>query len=171
MSTDYRGIDYGLGQTNVDRETGIRYGVINQNGAVLQAWAESSEPWYPDPECECGLPINMDDGKYTCECGEDINPDWAMGGMEPASFVLDDGEYLAECGDSGDIFIMKSPYFTYAQFCSPCAPGACYLENPLETPHNDNRAYCFGHDWFEDDQAPYPVFEVATGKLVDPPKE
>ena len=25
------GIDYGMGQSNVDKETGIRYGVIHQN--------------------------------------------------------------------------------------------------------------------------------------------
>ena len=29
--TDYAGIDYGLGKTNVDKETGIRYAVISQN--------------------------------------------------------------------------------------------------------------------------------------------
>jgi hypothetical protein len=30
------GIDYGMGQTNVNHETGIRYGVISQN-SVMQA--------------------------------------------------------------------------------------------------------------------------------------
>lgn len=37
-----RGIDYGGGQTNIDHETGIRFGVIPAND-VLQAWADSAE--------------------------------------------------------------------------------------------------------------------------------
>jgi hypothetical protein len=40
--TTKRGIDYGNGMTNKDRDTGIRYGVISQND-VLQAWADSSD--------------------------------------------------------------------------------------------------------------------------------
>ena len=37
------------------------------------------------------------------------------------------------------------------------------------TPEDGERAYCFGHDWFEDKAAPYPVYSVATGELVPPP--
>ena len=33
------------------------------------------------------------------------------------------------------------------------------------------RAFCFGHDWFEEGKAPYPVFSVATGKRVRPEKK
>lgn len=64
------------------------------------------------------------------------------------------------------MFILASPYFTHAQFCSPCAPGACYLLSP--TDKTGPKAYCLNHDWFEGDKAPYPVWEVATGKLVKP---
>lgn len=141
-----QGIDYGRGKTNIDLKTGIRFGVIPQN-AVLQVWADSSAPYYGDDD-------------------DDID-DFA----EPSSYIIDDGEYTAECGDSGDIFITKSPYYTYAQFCSPCAPGACHLENPLDEPCENNKAYCFAHDWFDDEKAPYPVYEVKTGKIILPSKK
>lgn len=158
-TTTYAGIDYGFGTTNIDPENGIRYGVIHQND-VLQAWADSSEAEYPCSECE------FEQGDDDCGCCD----------CEPIAFNYDDDGYLASADSMGDIMILKSPYFTFAQFCSPCAPGACHLANPLE--HRDaieggaklknNRAYCFGHDWFEDGVAPYPVYEVATGKPVKP---
>ena len=134
------GIDYGRGQTNIDHKTGIRYGVISQN-EVLQAWCDSSEPYYGE-----------------VEEGEELS-DFA----EPLGFSLDDGEYKASAGESGDIFITLSPYYTLCKFCSPCAPGAGYLMNP----DNDGiKAYCFGHDWFEGGKAPYIVYKVEDNSIV-----
>lgn len=49
---------------------------------------------------------------------------------------------------------------------APCAPGAGYLSNPCP---DGPKTYCFGHDWFENDVAPYPVYRVDTGELVPPP--
>jgi hypothetical protein len=200
------GIDYGMGTTNIDRETGIRYGVISVH-EVTQAWCDSSEADYGEPRCpECGndavdgdsaidndgilddlreegtfTPEEIEDGDrqylgwkilhhacgdYACDScrllfdGEDAYGD------EPLSFTLDDGEYKAEQGSDGDIFIFSSPYYTYAQFCSPCAPGACYLMNPTDT--DGPKAYCFSHDWFDGGKAPYPVYRVSDGTLVEP---
>jgi len=52
--TNYIGIDYGRGETNIDKLTGIRFGVINQ-GEVGQAWFESAEADYGKPTCpKCG---------------------------------------------------------------------------------------------------------------------
>ena len=183
--TDYRGIDYSCGTANRDMETGIRFGVINQND-VGQAWYDASEPYYGEPCCpKCGNDADLSDllaedeikdwerephegedfGCYSCEY---------IFGMESAfpesalSFGFDEEGYKAECGANyGDIFVMKSPYFTYAQFCSPCAPGACHLMNPLKEPNMSNKCYCFGSDWFMDEKAPYPVYSVATGELVE----
>ena len=144
--TNYRGIDYGNGKTNINTDTGIRFGVIPLND-VVQAWADSSQPWYGDtPEEEIG----------------DFD--------EPINWYVDDAEYRAESDDNGDIFIIRAPFFTYAQYCSPCAPGACYLPNPLEEPDARNKCYCFGHDWFDSGVAPYPVYSVATGARVEPEK-
>ena len=58
------GIDYGRGSVNIDKETGIRFGVINQN-ELMQAWSDSSEANYPDPCCpQCGGEIvDYDDEK------------------------------------------------------------------------------------------------------------
>jgi hypothetical protein len=164
--TDYKGIDYSLGidSTNRDPETGIRFGVISQND--VDWWHESSEAIYPEceePECkeaEC------------CECD-----------FEPIGFKFEGDDYKAFGDEVGDIFVEKSKFFTFAQFCSPCAPGACHLNLPLLMTNGDvahantkadisnpseflnNKCYCFGHDMFADD-APYPVYSIETGKLV-----
>ncbi len=172
MEKENVGIDYGRGLTNCDQSTGIRFGVINQN-EVLQAWADSSEANYGDPEeaeCpECKTDFTVPKGtergdEVECViCGEKFTieiPDCS----EPLSFYIDDGEYLAECGDDGDIFITKSPYYTLCQFCSPCAPGAGYLMSPNK---NGIKAYCFGKDFFDDEKAPYPVYNVETGELIE----
>ena len=162
------GIDYGRGMTNRNHESGIRYGVISQN-EVLQVWADSSEAVYGDEgetKCpECGKTHEGTVGTtVTCECGEEFDLELSDC-AEPLSFTYEKDGYKAECSDDGDIFVIVSPYFTYAQFCSPCAPGACYLMSPLDDEPKDNRCYCFGHDWFED-ETPYPVYSVTTGELV-----
>ena len=136
------GIDYGLGQTNIDTKTGIRYGVIHQ-GECLQAWADSSEPYY-GPEDELS------------ELSEN---EWE--GMEPISWYYSgEGIEAEQSFDDGDIFILKSPYYTLCGFCSPCAPGAGYL-----TGNGNVRAYCFGPDWFEG-KPPHDIYRVSDGKLV-----
>jgi hypothetical protein len=162
--TEYRGIDYGLGRSNIG-ENGIRYGVIPLHD-VAQSWCDSSEAIYPEPEKEYD------------EDGEEIEPaDDDMDCVEPIGFRYSaDGYEATQSADDSDIFILKSPFFTVAQFCSPCAPGACHLRNPIEVtddaaPADPNRCYCFGHDWFDEEEAPYPVYEVATGKRVYPDKK
>jgi len=177
-----KGIDYGMGTVNIDKDNNIRFGVINQN-EVLQAWCDSSEGFYDNPICpkcfneadktsDYGDNDSMtdDDGEeitddyYCSRCNigvDDNNPDnWSD---EAHSYFIDDGEYLAECNDGIDIFVMKSPYYTKAQFCSPCAPGACYLMNPCD---DGEKAYCFGPDWFEDNKAPYPIYRVSDDTIV-----
>jgi hypothetical protein len=67
-----------------------------------------------------------------------------------------------DCLDS-DILILKSPFYTFAPFCSPCVPGAGCLDTPdLE----GVKTYCFGHGWFEEQIAPYPVFRVSDDRRV-----
>lgn len=175
------GIDYGMGTTNVDKSNGIRYGVISQN-EVLQAWCDESELEYPDPEpadCDtCGGEGSIRDpdpeGDYiTCEDCDGTGNAEDDGGFddfgEPIGAVYEGDGYAASCsGDSGDIFIVKSPFYTHAKFCSPCAPGAVYLMNPDP---DGAKGYCFGHDWFDEGEAPYPVYRVDTGELVPPPSK
>lgn len=178
------GIDYsGIGSTiNRDKDSGIRYGVIPAND-IGQAWYDSAEPDYGDPTCpKCGNPVKEAKGEYAKythanhQCSdyvchgckyvfgsESAYSDEPVGGQN-----VDDGTVKAHEDSSGDVWVFKSPYFTYAQFCSPCAPGACHLRNPLDEPSEPNRCYCLGHDWFEDGKAPYPVYSVETGEIVNP---
>lgn len=194
--TTYQGIDYGMGKTNIDHKTGIRYGVI-PHGEVGQAWFEDSEPDYGLATCpKCGnqawdfddldhMEANgriytLDDideferAEHECDDYFCLDCEYVFGSEsafpeEVFAFTYEsDGYKCSQSGDDTDIFIELSPYFTYAQFCSPCAPGAVYLLNPLDTPVDGNKGYCFGHGWFESGKAPYPVYSVETGELVKP---
>lgn len=183
-----RGIDYGKGTTNIDTKTGIRYGIMPMN-AIMQAWCDSADdPEYPQtcPNCGNETIVDYDDGEHAgytslssyrdsmreyacthCElymANEDTYPDCDDG----AGYTYTAEGYSVESDSHGDLWVFKSPYFTRAQFCSPCAPGACYLENPCE---DGERAYCFGPDWFDNDYpCPYPAYRVDTGELIYSPK-
>jgi len=105
---------------------------------------------------------------------------------ECSEFFIDRDNLKAfQSADSTDIWVMKSPFYTYGQFCSPCAPGAINLDNPLDyikeylyglelnwyadenLPQN-NKAYCFDSSWFDDGKAPYRVFRVDNNEEVFP---
>lgn len=167
--TNYTGIDYGLGRSNINKETRLRFGVISQD-TVGQAWYEDAEADYGEPHCpKCGRELKEPEDRHVCEhCGHEIR--WVGDecyGDEPLGFSFEDDKYtLVSCLDF-DIMVLKSPYYTYAQFCSPCVPGACNLNSPLTEPSENNRCYCLGPEWFEDHKAPYPVYSVKTKMLVD----
>jgi hypothetical protein len=170
------GIDYGLGQTNIDHDNGIRYGVCPVS-LVLQSWVDSAEPEYGLPACpnccgevsetfpENGSAENCKD-YYCSECDYSFWSDVAYP-EEPLSYVLENEGYMAESDDYGDIFIVKSPYYTFRGFCSPCAPGACHLETGGYI-----KCYCFGPDFFDDDNpCPYSVYRVVDNVCIYNPKE
>jgi len=157
--TDYRGIDYGLGQSNVDRETGIRYGVIPVSH-VPGFW-DCAEPvyYYVCPECGHEFGHDYPEAEKCPECEHEIT-DYDFEGMEPVYWEYSDKEYtLVTDGDCVDLFILKSPCYTYAQFCSPCAPGACYLPCPLSEKTRANKCYCLDASWF-DGEAPYEYWKL-----------
>jgi hypothetical protein len=219
MSTTYKGIDYGLGRSNIDNETGIRFGVISQNSinpdAMSEVWDNSRDLSYEQAvenakreiaACEdkaafvewfnenCAgeidvtdlvdLPDNIYTNEYWTFAEDNFNDAYSMSDCGERDWLYEsEGYKLANCLQS-DVMVLASPYFTYAQFCSPCVPGACNLDSPLVTPPDwitggegferdwqairGNRCYCLGHDYFEGNKAPYPVYSVATGKLVNP---
>jgi hypothetical protein len=156
---------------NMDLETGIHFGVIPQD-QVLQAWCNSSQPSYGVPEeAECPdcnkiqvLPEGTEWGdELTCpECGS-VYFNEIPDGTEPLFFFIDNGEYLAKCGEDGDIFILKSPFYTHCCLCSPCAPNAGYLLSPDPL---GVKTYCFGSDWFDPEEAPYPFTRVNKKKKI-----
>jgi hypothetical protein len=219
------GLDYVGGKVNIDTETGIRYGVIPSND-ITQAWAESSEADYGPPTCpKCGnearpvktrtehsdppgqwVSVVIDEEfpegweeegmDYVCEACKLVFDDSEAYGDEPLGWYVDDGEYEASCDSYGNVFILKSPYYTYGPFCCPCAPGAIYLRDGEEPPEplpsgerlsswENRRAYCFDPEWFdawEDAQVtgvyngnktscPYPVYRVSDGVCVFKPNQ
>lgn len=92
------GIDYGRGQTNIDHATGMRYGVLPAHD-VGERWYEASEAQYPED----------------CDCGEDCY-------CEPIAHTYEDAEYaITQGGDDSDLFVLRSPYYT---FCARSAPMA-----------------------------------------------
>lgn len=176
---DYAGIDYGLGKANIDNATDLRFGVIGMHD-ICQAWCDTSEADYGEPElsdydcpacghncCEGGMG-EWGDSLECEECGESFDvelPDCC----EPLAYYVDDDDYkLSSCFDGTEVIVLRSPYFTYAQFCSPCIPGAINLDHPVSVENTNNRGYCLGHDWFDSGKAPYDVYSVATGELIEP---
>ena len=179
---DHIGIDYGsTAGSNRDLVTGIHYGVISQH-TVGQAWYDGAEPDYGQPTCpKCGSVVKdvsaieadvsewlqhrrrgCDD--YACEHCEHTLDSQDCFGDEPIGWSFEDAAYrLSDCLDT-DIFVSRSPYYTFSAFCSPCVPGAGNLDSPVE---GGVKTYCLGHEWFEEDCAPYPVYSVATGKIIE----
>lgn len=174
MST---GIDYGMGLTNIDKETGIRYGIIPAN--CLMGFAdEAFEPDYGKPSCgKCGNEaVEYDEEKhlayaedghsfddYACESceyrfsNEDAFPEDALSW----NIVNEDEEGFRD--DYHDVWITKSPYYTLCGFASPCAPGAGYL-----TSEGDVKAYCLGPSWFDaDNPCPYKIYSVEDNSEVE----
>lgn len=160
-----KGIDYGNGIVNIDLETGIRYGVIPVHD-VLQAWSDNSEAYYTLDCPECGQLLKDPDFELdACPYCRVEYTESMMEFIEPTSFFYKKDGYSCEQMSDMDIFILKSPYYTVCQFCSPCAPGAGYIKNTVE---DGIKAYCFGYDWFqEQNRVPYPIYSVETGKLVN----
>jgi hypothetical protein len=192
----YIGIDYSLGQANVDKTNGIHYGVISQ-GSVGEAWYESSEAQYGPATCpKCGndaeeipahseqlengvaIVVDMPDefeefeqyskhgcADYACRNCEITLDSSDCFGDEAQGYTFEDAEYSLESAfDNTTIFVTKSPYYTFAAFCSPCAPGAGDLDTPAD---GGVKTYCLGSEWFEDEKAPYPVYRVADDSRAD----
>jgi hypothetical protein len=186
-STNYAGIDYsGPGSTvNRDAETGIRYGIISQNRlngdalndvytngddplhrllaqreqmkAAIAAAIESAIEDYAEIDSDEARRMAVEIADSDCLIMHDCD--------ESGPYAYSDGDLNVQTTSNNDLWVFKSPYFTHAQFCSPCVPGAGNLDTYCaEGP----KTYCLGHDWFEGGIAPYPVFDVATGLPVAP---
>ncbi len=166
--------DYGNGKTNIDLTTGIRYGVIHPND-VSGDWFSRFTPVYPEPDsvnCPKCDEINEWSGRnwgddVACEyCEHEYTlemPDC----MDPIRYVYEANGIKAKASPERDIFVTKSPYVTQAPFCSPCAPGACYLMRATTYgEHGGEFCYCLPQECFDDDKAPYRVFDTKTLKEV-----
>ena len=177
--TDYAGINYGFG-SNYDRETGISFGVCYANELPNWDWESDVDEEFgrhcphcgdelTDEEPEDDHPVldfeddeDEDEGDERCpSCHRMFWRDDSHD-ESPSSSTLT-GEYEGfVTGDDHTIFVTKSPYFTYCQYCSPCMPGAGNLANFCD---KGPATYCFGPDMF--DEQPYPIFSVETGEQVN----
>lgn len=158
------GIDYGNGQSNIT-ESGHRIGIIPAH--VLGApWYDVAEPNYGDPTCpECGGPLveydyespihercsGMGFIEYVCErCEMGFDSDSAYPD-EPLNWIYKDEDYYMFQDNLGDVWVLRSPFYTHACYCSPCAPGAVHLESPLPQGYGPT-GLCPGPEFFEDDE-------------------
>lgn len=182
--TKYAGIDYGLGRANVDKKTGIRYGVISMN-SINPDCTGNFEYDYGKPSCpKCGTEVKASDDETLfadTELKDGETPDW----FDHQAFTClacetcywsdevyadesigwsynEDGYSLSNCLDN-DVFVLASPFYTFAQYCSPCVPGAGNLDSPCE---DGAKTFCLGHDWFDDGIAPYEVYRVSDDSEV-----
>jgi len=183
--TDYAGIDYSSPGSTVNRdgETGIRYGMICQHSieqeAINAIYENGEDLGFSEMRSEVkgGLASAIE---RAIECYGSIDPRTAE---EIAQAVLDSGDiewgdaqeagpfawfedgYSVQTTSDNNLWVFKSPYYTYAQFCSPCVPGAGNLDTFCA---GGPKTYCLGHDWFESGVAPYPVYRVSDDTLVEP---
>lgn len=82
------GIDYGMGRSNVDLTTGIRYGVISQH-SVSQAWSDSAEPDYGPATCpKCGNEALAID-----KCDHDDVEEWGSAPHECTDYACEHCRY------------------------------------------------------------------------------
>jgi hypothetical protein len=182
------GIDYGMGRTNIDHATGIRYGVISMH-SMADWFFDEYEPQYGEPTCpKCGGSA-ADSFKeqdteseeyeqyghgcadYVCHSCKHTLDSADVFPEEPIGHELNaDGYHAVDCLDS-DVMLLASPFYTYAPYCSPCVPGAGNLDGATsgtDGQFGNVKTYCFGHDWFDGGKAPYRVFRVADNSEVLP---
>lgn len=204
-----QGHDYGLGQTNIDHSTGIRYGCISTHSLSPYFWDDVEHDYGP-PTCPvCGNdadnPSENPDyngavkpyREHSCadhfckDClvyfsSEDAFPE------EPLRWSLDEFvdsvhvTQVIDCLDS-DALVLKSRYYTFAPFCSPCVPGAGNLDSVSDTDVTEIarstrnavigeapkmlslfgvKTYCLDKSFFENEACPYPYWSVETHELV-----
>lgn len=104
------GIDYGLGQSNIDKETGIRYGVISLN-SVNPYWLDEFEAHYPE-----------------------LLDDEQLEFCDPESYTYEKDGLICEYHPNSSmniLWVFKSPVIVECKFCSPCVPGAGNLDNQV----------------------------------------
>ncbi len=168
-------IDYGMGKTNIDKETGIRYGFIYANNvsdfAIDEIVQEGDDLSYRSWRKE--LTESLEEAiKCAIENYGHYEKD-----MVDIDSIVSQVEYQGEGGtyeyskdginlsfdtDDSGIFILKSDYYTLCSLCSPCAPGAGFI-----TEEGSYKAYCLPPDWFDDiNKMPYRCFRVDNNEEV-----
>jgi len=142
------GIDYGRGLTNIDQQTGIRYGVVSLNS--LAGWV--IDEFFDNGTDETMRQIEAD---YREENGlsvdEEIPEEWYDDlEIEEAVYTLEtDGMSLGlnYLGGAALVWVYKSPVTAKCSFCSPCCPGAGDLDNKRD---DGVETYSLPDEWFDE---------------------
>jgi hypothetical protein len=193
-TTGYPGIDYTpIGdKTNRDVETGIRYGIISERSLGHVSFTDDNVRSNGDnltrqsavEEVKVALWNAVSDWVYERRKDE-VMSDLFYAIEEHFNDRYEENEdtyryekdgYIIQTASNMELFVIRSPYYTYAQFCSPCVPGAGNLdcvfqhgaapglegEDYAEAAEKCGfpKVYCLGPEWFDDEKAPYPLFQV-----------
>jgi len=120
--------------------------------AVKQSLRSTLDDYFSDMKWTGRTTSKLDDAVESAfdSISDDIGDSY-QGTGDCTRYEYEKDGYKLQVASDGDIFVIESPFVTYAQFCSPCAPGACYLASPLESHVEGNQCYCLGPDWFDDD--------------------
>lgn len=166
---------------NYDEKTGIHFGVISPHSINQETLSDlcdkstdtiyeaSKKDFLKDLESFCDEHNidfkNINEDSFIDEFNQNYENDYH-------GYEYEDKEYSLHISDDNfGIFVMKSPFFTYTQQCSPCAPGAGDLDSPItkeeyeKLPHDSFmygavKSYCLPDVYFDNDKAPYDYFEV-----------
>ena len=159
------GIDYY--ETEEAPKTNIHHGVISQR-SVMEGAVDDFYFQYPKSCPYCGEDdlyklTDLGFDEYRCDSCKKIMPIEEMTPDEPTGFHYDkDGYFLVDCL-GGDILILRSDFYTFAQVCTSGEVGAGNLDIPME---DGVKTYALSHDWFEGRIAPYPVYRVLDGVQI-----
>jgi len=172
---------------NYDEKTGIHFGVISPNSICQETlsdlcdksidtiYEESKKTFLSDLESFCDDHYldfkNINEDSFIDEFNQNYDND-------NHGYEYEDKDYFLQISDDNfGIFVIKSPYYTYTKQCSPCAPGAGDLDNPViqerlgEMPndifmHNTVKAYCLSREFFDSEYSkiPYRYYRVDNDK-------
>jgi hypothetical protein len=175
--------------SNMNLETGIHYGVIPKNDLF-----NCAEEFFENAK-DMSYQEALDDIKASVKEAilEQLSGDFEMEESEIEFTGLFDSidekfneNFSSECSlmryekdgfiieasnDDCDLFIIKSPFYTLAPPCSPCAPGAGYLRDAIKEDEIDEHGevklgsggietYCLPKEWFEEGQCPYKYWKI-----------
>lgn len=160
---------------NIDPKTGIHYGVIRKNdlfNCAEEFYERATDLTYELEEnnlknvIETGLGgmLNEEHVKEIVDIAVKLLREEYEGDCAVLLYEQD-GFKLYASNDDTDLMVLKSPYYTYAKKCSPCAPNAGDLSAAVKSKDEIKsdmvKTYCLPADWFDEEEGcPYEYWEV-----------
>ena len=133
--------------TNVNPETGIRYGVVSMNTLASWVFDEFFHHGTND-SYEAALKEFKDENPDATDEDIDTFNDEYYGEEENYSLDKDGLKLgLSYLGGAPLVWVFQSPHTTRARMCSPCVPNAGDLNNRES---DGVECYTLPDEWFED---------------------